>query len=289
VSEEDLAAAAAFALFEQSAREVFAPLRSELASRIAAGRCVPADDPLSTTRRVLGETVCGIPDAHLFDAALEALQALAPAAPLPATAELPSPAAGGAPLCKVHRNAAADPAPAVRPLVSRIAPADVSRALAAHMCAPTSVPGLSLSMLKHAPRNVRNVVVDRATGVAALWWEPRGRGYPCSMCAESAPAHACAAARYTRGEFMRHVIRFHDESRTSVICPLCFVAPSCNPAYRSRNFTGHLQLRHFWSFQHAGVSTGVPPAAWKPSWTHSTESLLVADALAGWRRRHWRR
>jgi hypothetical protein len=52
----------------------------------------------------------------------------------------------------------------------------VSRALSARLCTAACVPGLSLSMLKRAARDVRGCVVDARTGLAAFWWEPRAGG-----------------------------------------------------------------------------------------------------------------
>jgi hypothetical protein len=104
-----------------------APLRAALAQCLRGGACPPLlGDPVAATRRLLGETVTGVPDADILDAVIEALGLLSPAGSL------------------------------------EWADAALLRALAAQQSCAASVPGLSLSALKLAgARDVRDAAPIR--------------------------------------------------------------------------------------------------------------------------------
>jgi E3 ubiquitin-protein ligase HUWE1 len=121
------------------------------------------------------------------------------------------------------------------------------------------IPGYTFSAERKKARGTRESVVY-PSGEVLLWWEP-SEGYACPLCELLHPGTPFAAARYGRGELVRHVVRYHekDSSRNAymVVCPICSVSPAGNATYKSKNFHGHVQLRHFWTYEHKGYGTGL--------------------------------
>ncbi|RYG39795.1 hypothetical protein EON68_05020, partial [archaeon] len=160
--------------------------------------------------------------------------------------------------------------------------AEVCATLQAQGC--RSVPLVSRTLIKQyvQPNALppRMPVVVRRTGEVRFWWEPR-QGYTCPVCVKAAAmgGSSQAAVRYlrtsySRGEFLRHCVRYHTPDVHSVVCPLCAAVPHGEELSSTQNFVGHLQLRHFWSYQHAGVQTGLP----QPQSTADKERNAVPES-----------
>ena len=95
----------------------------------------------------------------------------------------------------------------------------------------------------------------------------------------TSPGSSPSVRLFSRGDFIRHCLRLHGDSDDQYPCPICVYSPGGDPNHKSKNFVGHLQLRHFWAYEHGGFDVPLVPFC----------DVEAGDTQGGWVERDSRR
>jgi len=84
----------------------------------------------------------------------------------------------------------------------------------------------------------------------------------------------CGDEGFLEQEFCMHVLTVHAGDSTPVVCPVCATRPGGDPMYVSRNFHGHIEIRHLHTEERAKRLLSRAPKSGLFATSHATSALL---------------